>query len=203
LPLPPVSDVLPYTLFQHPQAPTKHSEWIPQKLPLLYWHVTYFQGAAGEKSYSCIGLLFSHMLFDGLGIAAVVHAVEAELLGKPWSPPPPLSPGLNANALEAAMDKAANQRGGREVFADQVYEGLIPMNTWWMMYFLGWCLWMAVWHGAKNRIVLFPPKALDKLVRDMRAEAAKSDAETKLTKGDIVAAFLLKVSCPTLRRYEY
>lgn len=43
----------------------------------------------------CIGVTFIRGLFDGMGIAAVVRVLKAKSLGRPWSIPPFLEPGIN------------------------------------------------------------------------------------------------------------
>ncbi|KAF5314601.1 hypothetical protein D9611_007072 [Ephemerocybe angulata] len=53
--------------------------------PITHWNITHFRQPGQE--YSCIGLLYSHGLFDGLGSSFIVHALVAELSGKHWDVP--------------------------------------------------------------------------------------------------------------------
>jgi len=191
--MPLVSDVLPHTLFKHPQAPFKAAQWITAKEPLLHWHITHFKH--DEVSYSCIGLTFPHVVFDGLGIASVIHALEAELLNKPWpSSPLPIHPGVNRNLLETSLDAAAEERNGRNFYAEQSYYCIALINFWWLLIYSIWSSWQRYWHLSRKQILLFPPKAFAKLVKDTREQASMAGKDDiHLTRGDILAAFLLKV----------
>jgi len=155
--MPLVSDVLPHTLFKHPQAPFKATQWITAKEPLLHWHITHFKH--DEVSYSCIGLTFPHVVFDGLGIASVIHALEAELLNKPCpSSPLPIHPGVNRNLLETSLDAAAEERNGRNFYAEQSYYCIALVNFWWLLIIRSGHLGNATGICPGNKFCYFHPK---------------------------------------------
>ncbi|CAA7268833.1 unnamed protein product [Cyclocybe aegerita] len=204
LPIPLASDSLPHELFMQPKAPTLTTQWTNGKLPLLHWHVTWFDrydDSGKKRPFSCIGVTFPHALFDGLGIARVVHAVEAELLGREWEPPSiVLEPGVNKDLLEATLDRAADEQFAKtgQTHGSSEYHATGLVTTWWVfMYFL-WAIWQEKWHGGRRRLLLMPAEAFGKLVDETRAAAAKEqgdkpeDGRVQLTRGDILAAFVFK-----------
>jgi hypothetical protein len=68
------------------------------------WHSTHFPHEGEE--YTCIGVAFSHGLFDGMGISYVVHALEAEMHGREWEAPHSIHKGLTVNVPQESLDLA-------------------------------------------------------------------------------------------------
>ncbi|KAJ3504394.1 hypothetical protein NLJ89_g7955 [Agrocybe chaxingu] len=204
LPIPLASDSLPHELLKHPKAPTLTTEWITGRLPLLHWHVTWFDrydDSGKKRPFSCIGVTFPHALFDGLGIARVVHAVEAELLGREWEPPSiELEPGVNKNLLESTLDRAADEQSAKtgQTHSSSEYHATGLVTTWWVLMYFLWAIWQEKWHGGRRRLLLIPAKALGKLEDKTRAAAAEGQGDkpenrrVQLTRGDILAAFVFK-----------
>jgi len=186
------SEVLPAHLFMDPSAPHNPHHWSDKDIPLTYWHLTYFKAKGLE--YTCIGVTFPHGLFDGMGIAAVVHALEAESLGRPWSIPPSLQPGINENQMQTFLDKAENkiQQEGTPPPVD--YRATSIIGLWFIITFFWWHFWQRFWHGAQSRMILMPPLAYEKLVCDARA-ATKREGKTdvRLSTGDVISAWAYKV----------
>ena len=82
----------------------------PTKSPLTYWHVALAHfNHLDKQQHSCIGLTVTHSVFDGTGLASIIHSLEAEMLGKEWDIPPPPHPGLNMNKLQVVLEKAAEE----------------------------------------------------------------------------------------------
>jgi hypothetical protein len=198
LPLGLAHDPLPSTLFKNPDTPRTVNGWTEDaSAPLLNWHVTHFPGRdGGEASYSCIGLTFPHAAFDGMGIASVVHAVEAELLGNKWSIPAALKPGPNKNTLANSLENAIQQRA--EAVDNAKYTAVGIIGFWWILCYSAWTYWQSVWHHSQDRILIVPAEAVQRLVENTRHELAetKGDDMVRLSKGDVIASFLFKV-----RRY--
>jgi len=63
------------------------------------------------------------------------------------------------------------------------------IGLWFIVTFLWWNFWQKVWHKAQSRIILMPPQAYEKLVRDAR-EAMKREGKTdvRFSTGDVIAA---------------
>ncbi|EAU82369.2 hypothetical protein CC1G_06679 [Coprinopsis cinerea okayama7 len=82
-----------------------------------------------DLGYSCIGVHWPHGIFDGVGISIVIHAFEAELNGRTWTPPPKLLPGVNENVFEGLVREALRKRGGSEGVGGGEEEGKgVPSN---------------------------------------------------------------------------
>ena len=192
LPLPMSSEVLPAALFMDSTAPHNPHHWTDKDIPLTYWHLTYFK--ADGLEYTCIGVTFPHGLFDGMGIAAVIHALESESLGRAWSIPPSLKPGINENKMQSFIDGTENkmQEEGTSLPVD--YRATSIIGLWFIVTFLWWHFWQKVWHKVQSRMILMPPQAYEKLVRDAR-EAITQEGKTdvRLSTGDVITAWAYKV----------
>ncbi|KAF8956572.1 hypothetical protein BDZ97DRAFT_1925372 [Flammula alnicola] len=193
LPLPVASDVLPPSIFMDKQTPKSTREWVSRNAPLTYWHATYFEKGDNGSDYSCIGVAFAHSVFDGIGIANVVHAVEAELLGKGWNVPPrPLS-GVQQNTLDVLLSNAVKEQeqGKRRVITDY-YAGSLA-SVWYIITFLLWHFWQEKWHNTRSRLILIPKEAYTKMTDDARkAVELEGKVDARLSTGDVLAAFLFK-----------
>ncbi|KAF8900296.1 hypothetical protein CPB84DRAFT_1779309 [Gymnopilus junonius] len=188
LPLPFASDVLPNFLFLDPSAPNTPDHWHKNQLPLTYWHLTYFKQPGQE--YTCIGVTFPHGLLDGMGIAAVVHALESETLGRPWSVPPALTTGENENKLQLFLDRTSMEVKNR---SKNDYHAVSIIGIWFILNFVLWHLWQQLWHKAHRRLILLPPKVYGKLVDDARnAMARDGKVDFRLSTGDVLAAWIFK-----------
>ena len=195
LPLPTVSSMLPRHLFRNFKiAPKSYAGWITQKAPLIYWHVTHFKHPGNE--YSCIGITVSHGLLDATGLASIVHALEAEMLGKEWVIPPPLHPGLNVNHLQTVLEKAAEEEANKVTEADAKYEMISIFGLGTLLKMLVGIIWQWVWHKAERKLIILPPKVYEKVVHDARAAMDKESggqSKVRLSTGDVLTAWIFKV----------
>ena len=193
LPLPLVSDSLPASLFLSHSTPKNPVLWYQKSLPLTYWHLTHFRRPGRE--YTCIGLTFSHGIFDGMGIASIIHALEAETLGRPW----PISacqllPGQIENTFQHALD-IAEKKTEDSLGATTVYPYLNPLGAWEAVLLLFLVLWQAIWNKAYSCVIMIPGDVCDMLVSETRKSlmlAGKDDV--RLSTGDVLTAWLLKVN---------
>ncbi|KAF8956400.1 hypothetical protein BDZ97DRAFT_1671698 [Flammula alnicola] len=190
LPLPPSHMPLPSALLMDAEAPRATEAFINGAHPITCWHVTHFNDPEGNQSYSCIGVTFPHAVFDGLGMSSVVHAVEAELLGKAWPSPAALHSGLNENPLSVMLKKAALERP--EYANKEVYSVTGLVGFWWILVFSVWSYWQMIWHGSGEKMLLIPRQAMDKLVEDTRQGLVDEGGDVRLSTGDVLAAFLFK-----------
>ena len=194
LPLPTVSSTLPSHLFRDPKiTPRTTAGWITRKAPLIYWHVTHFKHPG--KQYSCIGLTVAHGLFDATGIASIVHSLEAEILGKKWDIPPAPRSGMNVNSLQAVLEKAVEENK-KAMKTDVKHESISVLGIGTLLMIVIWHIWQWVWHGARRKTVILPPKVYEKVVHDARAAMDKElDGESKvrLSTGDVLSAWIFKV----------
>ncbi|KAF5315348.1 hypothetical protein D9619_007488 [Psilocybe cf. subviscida] len=206
LPIPTFSDVLPDELFMQrggaSGAPKSPGEWVKNSLPLTYWHVTHF-----DSGHSCIGVTFSHGLLDGMGVAALVHALEAESLGREWPIPGELKPELNANQMLAFLDRHCSpgsepsldrKKVDSSLESDDVnmddYRVISVLGVWSIICMLMWHLWQQVWHGTHKCLILIPQKAYEELVRETRAamDDENEGGKLRLSTGDVLTAWIYK-----------
>ncbi|KAF8158461.1 hypothetical protein B0H34DRAFT_656837 [Crassisporium funariophilum] len=187
LPMEMSTEPLPASLFRDKQSPSTTNEWIVKKLPIICWHVTYF--TEGDSSYSCIGLSFPHVVFDGLGIASVIHAVVAELLNKPWVAPPSL---FKENLLQVTLAKAEDKMRAIDLTQPD-YISIGAADVWFIIYYIAWHCWQQVWNKSTSRMLRLPSTAVAKLVEDTRKALPEAQNNSiRITRGDILAAWLFK-----------
>ncbi|KAJ3506503.1 hypothetical protein NLJ89_g6830 [Agrocybe chaxingu] len=201
LPLPAISDVLPQELFIDPPVPKTTRTWVEKKLPLTYWHVTHFTQPGMQ--YTCIGVSFSHALFDGTGIANLVHALEAEMLGKPWAVPPAMHAGQNENHLQVFLNRTKKDiaKGGKQV--PENYNGVSVVGMSFVVTFFFWHVWQQVWYNMQKKLVVLPVRAYEKLVLDVReALLLEGKKEFRVSTGDVLAAWLFKTVYATEARQD-
>ena len=192
LPLSVVSTPPPTSLFLHSSTPRSSAAWASRQHPLTCWHVTLFPHDG--KEYTCIGVTFSHGVFDGMGISFFVHALEAEMLGREWEVPPPLHGGLNVNELQESLDVAFDQSSGTASGNMLItYRGVTVVTAWTVIMFFLWHLWQRWWHQAEGRVILLPAKARATLVDRVRKETESSIGGVRLSTGDILVAWFFKV----------
>jgi hypothetical protein len=193
-------------LFIDSSTPRSLSAWISRQHPLTCWHVTRFPPAHDGKHYSCIGVTFSHKMFDGMGISCVIHALEAEMHEREWEPPHVLTEGLNVNVLEEILDAALNQvsEAGRLESGHGLitYRGVTPATTWVAIKFAWWHLWQRLWHRIGSRTIILPSKACTMLNRTRNELEASGMTDVRLSTGDIIVAWFFKVcicvQCPSM-----
>lgn len=194
LPLPVAHDILPVSLMSASDAPQTTRQWIDKSLPLTYWHVTHFAREKDGAEYSTIGVTFPHAVFDGLGIARIIHTLEAELLGRAWEPPPPPVDAHGGNALESLLNNVmAEQDKGLRPPLKKTYAGFI-VGLWFTLAFLSWNVWQALWHKTQCKTIIIPEKAYTRLRDRIRDEAALAGKDqVSISTADVIAALIFKV----------
>ena len=173
-------------------TPTSTQQWCNQDVPLLHWHITRFSGPTSTEGQSWIAVTFPHLVFDGFGIATVVHLVEAELQGKRWDVPFHISSGQNDNLLERVLKDAQQEKEEHRetwIYA-RPYSGLHVRWIGGIIILMFWFLWQKVWNGAEQRVFRLPPRALQKLLEVYESQSGS----VRVSRGDIYVSFITKVS---------
>jgi hypothetical protein len=131
-----------------------------------------------------------------MGISYVVHALEAEMLGREWEAPPFLHEGLNVNVLQESLDVALAESSSQDkvmsIDPSITYRGVTAATTWIAIIFFLWHLWQQWWHRAKGRVIILPTKAYTSLVNQTRKQL-ESEGISDLCTGDVLAAWFFKV----------
>ncbi|KAF8211531.1 hypothetical protein K438DRAFT_1958625 [Mycena galopus ATCC 62051] len=188
IPLETSSPGLPQSLFLHPSTPRQNADWVVKNHPLTCWHVCHFPSrAAGEQPYSCIGFTRSHGIFDGIGAAAVLRALVAEMNDKEWDVPPPPQEGFHPNPINQLLLKELDE--GR-TYPPPCYSALGLKGVFWLA---GWHLRERYWRGAISRIFAVPKESISFLVNDVKSEVRRENPDVKVTTGDILTAWCMKV----------
>ena len=133
-----------------------------------------------------------------MGISYLIHALEAEMLGREWETPPPLYKGLNVNKLQESLDVALEQDLGSSKTgsggSSTTYKGVIPGTAWMLIMLVWWHVWQRWWHGARGEIIILPPRVYTALVNRTRKEMeAERKMDIRLSTGDILVAWFFKV----------
>lgn len=196
LPLGLVSPSLPHTFFLHPSTPRHYAVWEATKSPLTCWHITYCppDPQNGGKTHTCIGFARCHGVFDGVGAAAIMRALVAELAHEKWKVPSFPPAGLNVNSLMKALEPELSARANhRKEFVGT--SGFTVLGIASAFRLAAWHLREKWWNGAERRILLLPPRALHLLVNGARQELTREKREEiAISTGDILVSWMMKVS---------
>nr|GAT47740.1 predicted protein [Mycena chlorophos] len=187
LPLEASSESLPQTLFLDAATPRQSMEWATRDHPLTCWHITHFPSRSpAEPAHTCIGFGRPHGVFDGMGAAAVMNAVVAELHGNEWTVPAPPPEGWNPNPIVETLKLAALPIKGIEV----PYSPLGVKSSLWLY---GWHLRERFWRGATHRIFVVPKECINLLAEPVKTVVRSLAPGLTVTTGDVLVAWFLKV----------
>lgn len=203
LPLPTSHTPLPSSLLRHEGTPNTCEPWITQSLPLLLWHLTYFPALPphflgtneySKEGFTCVGLSFPHVAFDGCGSSIFLHALEAELNGREWRAPVPLQEGMNINPLEEVINtrlrSLEEKNPGKKV---EVYERMCGATMSNIKAYRVWNIWKNWCHGVERRVFTLPSEAVGNFVDCVKKEIELVGCGARVTTGDILTAWLFKV----------
>lgn len=193
VPLQRFSPSVPHSLFLHPSTPRRYVAWESSSHPLVCFHLTYFPAEGTHPSHTCIGFARCHGVFDGVGAAAVMRAIAAEMKGRDWDIPILPCEGLNMNPVQMAMDweVAARDRQGQGYPG---HGGYSVLGIGGSLKTVGWHVREKWWRGAVQNILILPKRAHDRLIGRVRADLERLSGEPgKVSTGDILVAWLLKV----------
>ncbi|KAF6749977.1 hypothetical protein DFP72DRAFT_1173274 [Ephemerocybe angulata] len=210
LPIPSFSRTLPDALFISPAtrklalSSMGLSTYAAKSLPLTHWHVTRFP-KKGEES-SCIGMTYSHGVFDGLGSTFIVRALEVELAGREWDVPGPAMPmelRVYENELEVLLrnevseaETARDERGEKQESLESIvarFSGMCVSGLWGMLLYMERCLWIAWREVPAQYGVIIPYQVHTKFAEELRREAKAAGLDdARAGTGDAIFAWLLK-----------
>ncbi|KJA15633.1 hypothetical protein HYPSUDRAFT_71889 [Hypholoma sublateritium FD-334 SS-4] len=196
LPVPTVSTPLPRTLFMQPDHPIIARDWVARDLPLLHWHLTFFEHPGQE--YTCIGLVLPHLLVDGPGCGVLLRRIESEMLNQAWEVPPPLHAGKNENPLRQYIEGVQNDIGsGKSTLrlpSPIEYPTITLGGISFLFKYLFWHVWQRLRHRSFSQLIRIPHKVVQKLVDDTNkvADVTGDAGEATLSMVDIMTAWIYK-----------
>lgn len=145
--------------------------------------------------HSAIGFARCHGIFDGVGAAAIMRGLVAEMNNVAWNVPELPSPGLNDNPVLNILEARQHSRAA-STMDYQARSGLIPMRVSGMLWMAGWHLREKLLRGATRQIFIIPKEALSSLVDGTRNNLQQDGKDgVKISTGDIIVAWLMKVCC--------
>ncbi|GAA6018535.1 hypothetical protein JCM10207_007209 [Rhodosporidiobolus poonsookiae] len=153
-------------------------------LPLLALHSTFFHDAVA------FGITLPHQAFDGTGAALVVKAINSELWGLPWSPPP----FEEANPLTAAIAAIAPPVGDDLPAVHDT--GFVPLRFLSALKLVVRCLWEEYWwRSGQPRYLFLRRAAVDRLVRMVKEDVrAQTDGKEYVSTSDVLTAWIYKTA---------
>ncbi|KAG2008259.1 hypothetical protein CC2G_013711 [Coprinopsis cinerea AmutBmut pab1-1] len=193
IPLPAFSEYLPEHLFIAPERMPLGDlqSFSDADAPLTHWHITHFKQEGAQ--YSCIGVHYSHGVFDGLGFAILTKALQAELLGREWEVPPLPKPGKNENPVEKVVEEAAREAKAKSGGKLPEWNNFACVGAWGIICFLCFHLWQKWRYGIGDYKIILPYKVHTGLVEKTRKELEESGVkDVRLTSGDVISAWVIK-----------
>ncbi|EFI27061.1 hypothetical protein CC1G_15190 [Coprinopsis cinerea okayama7 len=167
--------------------------------PFTHWHLTYFKGAEGE--YTCLGVNYSHGVFDGQGFALVMHAVTAELNGREWDVPPFPSPGLNTNEFGVVMQREYEKALMENELVRNPYVNWRVVGIGGLVKYLFGNWWHNWKYGVGDYNIVIPKKVHVGLVEEARkALEDEGITDVRPTSGDVITSWLMQTTYADERR---
>ncbi|GLB43316.1 hypothetical protein LshimejAT787_1302170 [Lyophyllum shimeji] len=171
--------------FRHPSVPNSLASYASSNHPIISIHI------AELTNCSCLGISIPHGIFDAFGLGQFLGALDAELNGKPWTPPVFSSSNILRTALEdlAATgphrntDKPSALADVQRDFASATLKNNVSYGLGFASEYL--------WHTPVVKSIFLGKHVLEQLTRVVKDEAVKSGSGW-VTTGDILMAWLLK-----------
>jgi hypothetical protein len=187
-PSPTICGVVPraaFTYFSDPAGtPSANKSYATGNLPLVSVHVTILTNA------TCIGLTLPHGVFDAKGAGEILHAIDAELNGKPWTPPPFSAKNVLLEMLKE-LQTSTMEESPMMVHTRREFGGTTFIN---MGGFVASLAWEYMWHGVETRAVVLGQDMVDKIVKKVKKQVLdESGGREWVSTGDILTAWFLKV----------
>lgn len=133
-------------------------------------------------------------MFDGIGAGMIIHALDCELNGKTWTPPPLFD---GENALMQAFEKLGQEPKlvmsepsacALEDIKDE-FGSMSIKNGISLVSRIGF---ESLWHKQVTKSLFIGSSVLEKIVGPVKAQALKESRQWVST-GDILASWLVKV----------
>jgi len=163
------------------------AEYVARNAPILSIHISTLDNCI------CVGVTVPHGVFDAVGLGLVLKALDCELKGLEWTPPP-----LDASKI---FDEVWEASIGAETEGDISSGVLVDLLTW-RIALLGTILSLAIttirqylWPSRtpipRNGTIYLGPDVVSAIVKCVNDSSPHSLGT--VTTGDILWAWLLKV----------
>lgn len=165
--------------FVHPSTDLNLAKLVNRDAPIIVLHLGTFADTF------TLGLSVPHGIFDAKGLGFVLRAIEAELNGDDWTPPP-----LDE---ENRVTKAAD-----ELVRTTPHS---PYGSWtrtlhdaisWLWFGLAHVVRFKLWRACASKGVFIGRDLLAGLVEAAKAEMKETRTGEYVTEADVVSAWLMK-----------
>ncbi|GAA6018762.1 hypothetical protein JCM10207_005571 [Rhodosporidiobolus poonsookiae] len=178
------------SLFRHPDAPLTLSDHATRNLPLLNLHATLCTNAF------CVGVLLSHGICDGAGMALVLRALNAELHGEEWDAPPLEAVNPLAKAEKQLVVDETVAAIGKLERQESSFEWLWAPRTWLGGMKAKWSIrWEKWWYEVEDGFFYLNAKTVERVVQRVKREVQEDTGGKEwVSSSDIVTAWLVKAA---------
>ncbi|KAK7462343.1 hypothetical protein VKT23_007944 [Stygiomarasmius scandens] len=175
--------------FRHSSIPYSLSSLAKQKWPILAIHVTELQNCI------CIGVSVPHGVFDVFGCGQVIHGLDAELNGKPWTPPEISEKNIMKEALRDLANTAPESPESESVKTalSNFQRDMVPAKFDSLVRFGVRMAYEHFWQKLETRAVFIEEKMLYNLVNRVKEEV-KNMGKGWVSTGDVLVAWLIKAA---------
>jgi len=181
--------------FRHSSTPHDIQSYIAKKLPIFSIHISQL------TSYYCVGVTFPHALFDGVGMAMILHALSAEMNRQEWTPPPLRTTNIADATLDAirVQNPPIPAETEKRIISD-LERDLAPVGVSSVAAIGRNLAYERVWQRSEHHSIYFGGSACKKLVRQCRQDLlvlGVKDVHLAIT--DILLAWFIKASLQKLQ----
>jgi len=183
-----IQDVPNSKYFCHASSSYQLGDLVKSQKPLLSIHVSTM------RNCKCIGILFPHGVFDGVGMGMIIHALDAEMHGREWVVPPLVT---SSNPIQDKLDELMSTAPSTaDLAAAPALPTLIKAfrkNGIWPMAILAGCfLYEIVWHKLETKSLFFGEDIVKAIVAQVKEEV-RASGKGWVGKADVLFAWFVKV----------
>ncbi|KAK4698378.1 hypothetical protein P7C70_g7901, partial [Phenoliferia sp. Uapishka_3] len=181
--LPPPSSAL----FRHPSTPVSNADYAKTKSPILSVHITTL---TGQEDVLLLGISAPHGVFDATGLGMIVAALDAELSGRQWTPPPSPSSAEGTNVLQRLLKESNSSSEGSTELGEEMIRDFVPSTWTTWLWTVGSFAKEYFWNRVELKGLYLGEEVVRKIVEPIK-EAAKEEGGWVST-GDALVEWLLK-----------
>lgn len=172
-----ISSRPPKKYFIHSSTPSDISVYAKKRHPLISVHVSHL------KDVTCIGITVPHGVFDGVGRGLLLRAIDCELNGRDWTPPPL----AESNILSDVLATLTPEEGE----ASKNFKAGWPKASFGRSFrFLAGVMYEKYWQGCEMKSVYLDGSTAKLLVKCIKEEASATGK--RVSTSDILLAWFIK-----------
>ncbi|KAG6819126.1 hypothetical protein H0H93_015122 [Arthromyces matolae] len=177
----------PLNLFRASSTPSDLQSYATSKAPIISIHVTKLLNC------TCIGFSFPHGVLDAVGIGHFIHGLDDELNGRTWDAPAISTTNVvreTLDTLEAAPTIYDDIHKETAAFSS-LRRSLRPASLANKLSLAAKITNEHIRHGIETKAVHLGEQAIQRLLRETKAEVAKLGVG-RVSTGDILVAWIMK-----------